>query len=68
MTKNFSRGRGLDAAAHGREAPGFSPGRFTPPPLHGLNPRTIMGKTAWDEERRRVYPTEGDWRRAMRDA
>jgi hypothetical protein len=29
VTKNFSRGRGLDAAAHGREAPGFSPGRFT---------------------------------------
>lgn len=30
MTKNFSRGRGLNAAAHGRETPGFSPGRFTP--------------------------------------
>jgi hypothetical protein len=29
VTKNFSRGRGLDAAAYGREAPGFSPGRFT---------------------------------------
>ena len=29
MTKNFSRGRGLNAAAHGRETPGFSPGRFT---------------------------------------
>ncbi len=30
-----------------------------PPPLHGLNPRTIMGKTAWDEERRRVYRKYG---------
>jgi len=29
VTKNFSRERGLDAAAPGREAPGFSPGRFT---------------------------------------
>lgn len=30
-----------------------------PPPLHGVNPRTIMGKAAWDEERRRVYRKYG---------
>lgn len=32
---------------------------LTPPPLHGLNPRTIMGRAAWDEERRRVYRKYG---------
>jgi hypothetical protein len=30
-----------------------------PPPLHGLNPRSIMGRAAWDEERRRVYRKYG---------
>lgn len=26
-----------------------------PMPLHGLNPRTLMGVSAWDKERRRIY-------------
>lgn len=30
-----------------------------PSPLHGLNPRNLMGKAAWDEERRRVYRKYG---------
>jgi len=30
VVKTDLRGRGIDAAAHGRDAPGFIPGRFTP--------------------------------------
>ena len=30
-----------------------------PKPLHGISPRTIMGKDAWDAMRRDVYETTG---------
>lgn len=30
-----------------------------PPPLHGVNPRSLMGRDAWDVERRRVYRKYG---------
>ena len=30
-----------------------------PKPLHGLNPRTIMGQAKWDETRREVYESTG---------
>lgn len=30
-----------------------------PPPLHGVNPRSLMGPAAWDVERRRVYRRHG---------
>lgn len=30
-----------------------------PPPLHGVNPRTIMGRSAWDRLRREVYSRHG---------
>lgn len=26
-----------------------------PPPLHGVNPRSIMGRTAWDRLRKEIY-------------
>ena len=30
-----------------------------PKPLHGMNPRTIMGQSAWDVKRREVYASTG---------
>ncbi|MFX4299996.1 hypothetical protein [Pseudosulfitobacter pseudonitzschiae] len=30
-----------------------------PPPLHGLNPRNIMGRTAWDILRKEIYARHG---------
>ena len=30
-----------------------------PPPLHGLNPRSLMGPEAWDRMRREVYRSNG---------
>jgi len=30
-----------------------------PKPLHGLNPRTLLGKTWWDKKRQEVYASTG---------
>jgi len=30
-----------------------------PPPLHGLNPRSIMGRPAWDRMRKTIYARHG---------
>lgn len=30
-----------------------------PPPLHGVNPRSIMGRSAWDKMRKTIYAKHG---------